>query len=364
MSKPSFSIVRRKDRDGLWIRYYRSPGRRAWKRAKSDVESEAQAEGIELVNRIARRQGNWPEIPTLAEFLADHYMAAYSPTVKASTLERAVTHLTRAATYFSGLPIDQIARPACRRYLRWLAEDKGLSDGTILRERNVLAPVFEEAIECGLIQRNPLRGGGLRRIKLKRPPPREPPKTTDEDLARILDKILPKYRNVVALIIDTGLRRQQAVGLTWAEVYDDFRWIKSDLVQKGGKNRPIPLTPRAQAALREQWELRDAKSPEADRVFPGVTASGLYQHWRRLRVTLKLGGLRIHDLRHLIASSLVQLGTPLSDVAKMLGHRDARMVASVYGTMVPDEALERSVRRLADARGQTAPETRTADPEE
>ncbi|MFQ9367288.1 MAG: site-specific integrase, partial [Bilophila wadsworthia] len=50
----------------------------------------------------------------------------------------------------------------------------------------------------------------------------------------------------------------------------------------------------------------------------------IYVFWNKLRRSLGLADVRIHDLRHTFASFLVNAGHSLYEVQKLLGHSDPR----------------------------------------
>ena len=52
--------------------------------------------------------------------------------------------------------------------------------------------------------------------------------------------------------------------------------------------------------------------------------------WTRLRRSLGLDHVRLHDLRHFQATMLLQSGIPVNDVSERIGHRDAATTLNVY----------------------------------
>lgn len=50
----------------------------------------------------------------------------------------------------------------------------------------------------------------------------------------------------------------------------------------------------------------------------------------RLRATLDLEHVRLHDLRHFVASVLVDGGIPISTVSKRLGHSQMSTTLNIY----------------------------------
>ena len=69
------------------------------------------------------------------------------------------------------------------------------------------------------------------------------------------------------------------------------------------------------------------------------TALGSGNVLRRFRQLLKRAGVTthyvVHDLRHTAASVLVMRGTPLTEVAQILGHAGPHVTAAVYAHLVP-----------------------------
>ena len=60
-------------------------------------------------------------------------------------------------------------------------------------------------------------------------------------------------------------------------------------------------------------------------------------------------GVRFHDLRHSHISILLDLGTPVADVALRAGHSSTKMTQDRYGHAMP-HAGERALDRLAAAK--------------
>ena len=72
-------------------------------------------------------------------------------------------------------------------------------------------------------------------------------------------------------------------------------------------------------------EIAAAKNqPKRGRVVSSRSGDKLHslgRTWRRLRELAGMPDLRIHDLRHSVASDAIMQGVPLEVVGKMLGHR-------------------------------------------
>ena len=78
---------------------------------------------------------------------------------------------------------------------------------------------------------------------------------------------------------------------------------------------------------------------------------GLQKQWSRIRQLAGLDGVRLHDLRHNVASTAVAGGDSLFIIGKMLGHRKARSTER-YAHLADDPVravADRAANRIAAA---------------
>lgn len=140
----------------------------------------------------------------------------------------------------------------------------------------------------------------------------------------------PAQTMIFRLLALTGARRGEIVGLRWSEV--DLKrglLLLPPLRHKSGKAakpKAIPI-PAAALALLTAWPRVPSAGPGKDWLFPKADGSGPIEPPKRAwaKVTEKAGltGLRMHDLRHTVASWAVGQGVSLPIVGKLLGHASA-----------------------------------------
>lgn len=154
------------------------------------------------------------------------------------------------------------------------------------------------------------------------------------------------FRQLSIFLIDTGARFSEAYGLTAADLGNGTRatfWIT-----KGGKARTIPLTPRAQAAVKHFDGRNGAAGP-----FSGMHYWNCRAIWDRCRT--KLGAayddVVIHTFRHTCASRFVMEGRDLLRVMKWMGHQSFKTTLG-YAHLSPDALDE----MLVSKRSQSAEE--------
>ena len=159
---------------------------------------------------------------------------------------------------------------------------------------------------------------------------------------------------LMELLYATGLRVTELVSLPIATARGDPRMI---LVRgKGGKERMVPLSDPARAALTEwlqDWDkqaamLRAKRQPEPRFLFPSngreghLSRVGFYLILKEIALNAGLDPSRIspHVLRHAFATHLLAGGADLRAIQTLLGHAD------VSTTEIYTHVLEERLRTL------------------
>ena len=129
----------------------------------------------------------------------------------------------------------------------------------------------------------------------------------------------PHIWPIVVFAIETGMRRDEVLGLRWEHVDLDRR-IAFLPITKNGSSREVPLSTKAAQVLTAQRQRNDTSSP-----FP-VTPNGFRLAWDRLRGRAGLSERRFHDLRHEAILRFFELGLNIPEVAVISGHKDPGML--------------------------------------
>ncbi|MEE4012883.1 site-specific tyrosine recombinase XerD [Roseibium sp. FZY0029] len=154
---------------------------------------------------------------------------------------------------------------------------------------------------------------------------------------------------LIEVLYATGLRVSELVALPITAALRDARLI--EIKGKGGKERLVPLSRAAQAAMKDYVGLRAAEGAydKSPWLFPSHGDSGhlTRQHFARelkdlaVAAGLDAGKISPHVLRHAFASHLLQNGADLRVVQQLLGHADIS-TTQIY-THVLDERLRELV---------------------
>ena len=164
-------------------------------------------------------------------------------------------------------------------------------------------------------------------------------------LHRTLDRLVeeqPSRRaqaDIIRLLLLTGCRKSEILTLRWSEVDGDMLRLAE---AKTGP-RTVWLSEAAQAVI--------ARQPRTDSAFvfpsprdPASTQSRHLGLWHQVRRRAGLEDVRLHDLRHTVASQAVARGVPLPTVARMLGHTQPTM--TLRYAHIGDREVEAAAERV------------------
>ena len=232
----------------------------------------------------------------------------------------------------------------------------------------VLSSMLQDAVQWQVIPSNPCKRVEAPKVARKKI------KVMDEQsVDRMLDALQEeplKYRTIIMLAIDSGLRLGELMGLKWTDVDLEHSIIsiekanqalsKIGIFTKSTKNNPSVrnvvisnnsktlLTIYRQEQLKTRIQLGEKWMDEGwlftqwngKPMYPGTPS----QWFRNFLKRHDLPHMRFHALRHLSATVLIAQGVPLKNVSSRLGHSDIRTTANIYS-----EALQ-SVDRQAAAK--------------
>jgi integrase len=176
------------------------------------------------------------------------------------------------------------------------------------------------AVARGLRVDNPAHG-------VKKPPVRKMERfLSEEEIARLAAALStegsrtgnPYPAAAIRLLLLTGGRRGEILGLQWQHVDFDQRYLRLPDSKTGAK--VVYLNPPALEVLARLPRLEGNSY-----VFPGKLergpVGGIDKVWFRVRALAGLQGVRLHDLRHSFASMGVAGGLSLPIIGALLGHK-------------------------------------------
>lgn len=214
------------------------------------------------------------------------------------------------------------------------------------RVLEVLRKALNLAIRWEWIERNPADG-----FRRNAEHPRER-YLTAEEYERVLGALdrmpNPRAANAIRLLILTGARRGEVLGLEWQDLdLDKGVWNRPPSKSKDRKRKRIALSNAAVVLL----QAMSAGAP-AGLLFPtrnGTPMPDINKPWAWLKKETGLPDLRVHDLRHSFASVLISSGETLETIGKLLGHSQHQTTMRYAHLM--DDPQRRAANKLAATLG-------------
>lgn len=228
--------------------------------------------------------------------------------------------------------------------------------------------IFASAVLDRLIGRTPF-------VKISLPesiPARIVPLTIDQ--VRTLAECMPeRCQAMVIAQAGLGLRIGELLALRVEDVDFLRRAVRVETqIPAGETERDDPKTPMSKRTLPLPQFVADALAAHLAE-FPALPDGSLFSssikktwgtsHYAKVfRGGVKAAGLpegtTSHDLRHHYASVLLFAGESVIAVAERLGHKNANLVLSTYGHLMPDS--EERTRKALDAAWNDADQVRTS----
>jgi integrase len=139
---------------------------------------------------------------------------------------------------------------------------------------------------------------------------------TREELACLI-RALPRIPSgdLIRFLALTGCRLNEARQMMWSDLQGDV-WIKRAVTTKARRAHAVPLLPYAQGLVASRPKRGSFVFSRPD----GAHIGSVQKVWETALRKAELSGVRIHDLRHTIASLALQSGVGLAVVGKMLSH--------------------------------------------
>lgn len=229
----------------------------------------------------------------------------------------------RQFTIHYGKSPDQLGDEEIRNYLHYLLKEKVASQASMNQAYSALKFFYVRTLQ------REWNGSKIPRSKV---PKKLPVVLSQDEVQRIFSATKNlKHRAAFMTIYSGGLRVGEAAKLKVSDI-DGERMTIRVRQGKGAKDRYTILGERALEVIREYWHAYHPK----DWLFPGVkegnyvSVSTIQRAFRdALDLTDIIKKASVHTLRHSFATHLLEQGTDLYFIQRLLGHTTSK-TTSVY----------------------------------
>jgi len=241
---------------------------------------------------------------------------------------------------FGQKPAMAVTRDALLEWVAYLKQARNYSDRTLPNIKSSVNQFFQFMVDVGALRVNPME-----KIKIKRGLPKKERVVLNEseisDLLNRIKEVSPHVLfPVVFLLAHTGARLGEILKLQWKDINFDTGTIHL-LKTKNGDDRQIHVSRRIIEFLKslprnsEHVVLNIHGQPWTDEQYR--------KQFNKFR--LKIGFEKYwcnHSLRHSFATNYQKQGGSMTQLQKILGHRDLQMTVDLYGKIEGKDILEPS----------------------
>lgn len=302
---------------------------------------------------------------TVAE-LCEQWLDMQRPALKPRTLEHYEPTLRKhVAPLIGAMPVQRV-QPVTIDALYASLRAAGHSEHAIHRVHQRLLQVFTYAAKRRITANNPMHA-----IDAPKMTPEAATVLTSAQIARFLTfAATDTYNPLWLLIVQTGMRRGEALGVRWQDIDLDKATLRVRQCVESLDGKPHLQTPKSAAAARtitlfpesvaalkahraRQLAARLQASEWLDNDLVFCTATGTpiaptnaLRNLRAIRAkangrakedaSATLPDFNIHDLRHTHASHLLADGWDVVRVSRRLGHANPAITLTFYAHFVTD----------------------------
>lgn len=231
-----------------------------------------------------------------------------------------------------------------------------LSPKTVRNIYSTLRHALTDAVRWELLPQNPAD-----KVKPPASQRKEPKAWSEQEAARFLGHATAQrdpYAAVWRLLLVTGMRRGELLGLRWADIdlVEGLVTVRQARVVAAGK--VITTTPKSRAGNRsfsidsvtvvQLAELKNEHERQAERFgywatdLVVVSPTGLpmqpkdlLQRFQKAARSAGVPVLKLHEGRHTSATFALQEGVPVHVVSQRLGHSQASTTVNIYAHVLP-----------------------------
>lgn len=255
------------------------------------------------------------------------------------TIER-YEYILRKFQQAVAIPLKDVTVYHLRQYLM-TEKDRGISPGTIDGKRSIFSSFFTWLHSEGLISKNPT--ANLAPVKT--------PKEIRKPFSPVeIEKLKNSTTNtrdaaLIFFLLATGCRVSEVCSVDRTDI--DFRAQKLVVTGKGSKQRTVYMDDVTCMRIQQYLRTRKDFSPA---LFAGqgtdrMTADGIRRALNEIAKRAGVENVHPHRFRRTLATSLIDHGMPVQEVAAILGHD--KLDTTMGYVYINQRNVESSYRRYA-----------------
>lgn len=311
----------------------------------SKADAKAKAEQYKINQAVAEQTGEMVEPKAMTfEKWANKWLETY----KRGVVKDHTYNFTYRSNvdkylipYFGKAKISDIRQIDIQKYFNTVKtdQDKPLAKSTLDKQKIILKSMFDAAIDNDLCYKNPVKNIKYQHISEST----EKNVYSREEVSKIIEYAKEHDRIDIVLMLETGIRRSELLGLQWNDIDFTSRsmHIQRAVVQTKGKividktktetsDRIIPFSTDLSEYLKSKASnsiyVIGTDKPQS----PSTYAKHFKSFMSKMSEDIKCPALTPHELRHTYGTLLRESGVDIYTIQKVMGHSDISVTASIY----------------------------------
>lgn len=329
---------------------------------------EAEAARIEIISKLNNNTFVQPKKLTVKDYLKEWLKVYVEPNLSPTTTRGYRVNIEHhIIPYLGGIPLQQLKASNIQSLYNSLKEsgkvngEGGLSPRSVRYVHRVLREALQHAVQQQLIPRNIADDLALPQTKKYRPKV-----YTGEGIVKLLASVIDtEYETPIHLAALLGLRRGEVLGLQWCDV--DFKnnciTIQRQLIPTPKGNifkepktedsvRSIQLSQRLVDVLKKERKKQLRNKLILGEKFVDnnlvcchengemFSPSGFSHRFSELLKKNGLEHIRFHDLRHSVATAMLNANIPIKHASEILGHSNTSITMDLYSHVIDKKQKE------------------------
>jgi len=267
---------------------------------------------------------------TLQRYKRDLALKAYSPKTQETYYRNIISFLK-----YCNQPIEEITKDTIKDYLYHLIKNKKLSQSSIRQARGAICYFFSQTLSKPIEVEN---------IPFQKKEKKLPTVYSAEEIFRIINAAVTiKHKTMLMLTYSSGLRVSELVSLKVSDISRDSMRLKIRQA-KGAMDRYTILSSVCLKQLEKYWKAYRPEEWLFNGRKPGTPLSTRAAQYAYYRAKENAGITRqggIHLLRHSFATHMLETGSGIFQLQKLLGHKHLKTTL-VYAHIQEEKIIARS----------------------
>lgn len=311
------------------VGYYDYVGKKHRKNFEDRKAADLFKSQVEMQSYRIKAELDSPLKPNLKyDDMVEEYLVIINRQKKPKTISREIS-VFRAFRNFipKQIRIRDISPSLIRHYVKYRLDECGIRPATVNAELRTLKSFMNILITHEYLDKNPFTS-----VKMIPVAKSDPHIFTDSEINSLLAAIDDQnYSDVIKVFLHTGARREELLPprLSWDDI--DFEAKTIRLTGKFDKVRYVPLD-------RTAYEIVVRRSENVANKYPfDFNYHYLYKKFKKYLGMAGISNGTMHSLRRSFASKLIQQGTSIQYVSKLLGHSGIELANQAYINIVTDD---------------------------